>query len=467
MSQCRSPAEWQPEDAGFWAEQGRALAIRNLCISIGALVLAFAVWMVWSTIVVLLPGAGFTLSTDELFWLTAAPGLSGATSRLVYLAILPAFGGRAWTTLSTALLLVPAFGLGLALQHPGTPYWVLLALALLCGLGGGNFTLSMANIGTAFPQSRRGWALSMNAGLGHIGIAAVQFLVPLAITVPLFGDLAGEPLAWWDDGIMRPLWLQNAAFVWVPFIVAATAAAWFGMKDVPGARPSLKEQMGILRCRHTWVMCWLYIGTFGSFVGFSAALPLLVKTQFPSADPLGYVFLAPLVASLIAPLANGLADRVGGARLTLWCFIAITVANAGMLFLLTGRNEAVPLVPFFGCCLLFAMAAGIGNAATYQMVPVIVLTLRLRTHEQRGDFLHGSAGHLQVLTKAAREAATVLGLISAIAAYGAFYIPTLLGLSLSLSGEVIPALQMFLLFYLSCIWLTWRCYLRRDVDIRF
>ena len=192
-SSSRVLDRWDVEDKGFWANEGRAIAQRNLWISIPALLLSFAVWMVWSVVVVRLPEVGFTFSTDQLFWLAALPGLSGATLRIFYSFMVPIFGGRKWTAISTASLLLPAVGIGFAVQDPGTSYATMLVLALLCGFGGGNFASSMANISFFFPKEQKGTALGLNAGLGNLGVSTVQFVVPLVITAGVFGPVGGPP----------------------------------------------------------------------------------------------------------------------------------------------------------------------------------------------------------------------------------------------------------------------------------
>jgi MFS transporter, NNP family, nitrate/nitrite transporter len=206
---------WNPEDAGYWEREGKRIANRNLWISIPCLLLAFSVWMIWSVTVVKLPAAGFDYSTNQLFWLAALPSLSGATLRIFYSFMVPIFGGRRWTALSTASLLIPAMGVGFAVQNPDTPYWVMVGLAVLCGLGGGNFASSMSNISFFFPKQEKGTALGLNAGLGNLGVSVMQFVVPLVITVSVFGAFSGQP-ATTEAG--ASLWLQNAGFVWVPFM---------------------------------------------------------------------------------------------------------------------------------------------------------------------------------------------------------------------------------------------------------
>ena len=287
--------DWRPDDEEFWQSKGRAIAQRNLWISIPALLLAFSVWLVWSVVVAKLPSIGFKYTTDQLFWLAALPGLSGATLRIFYSFMVPIFGGRLWTTLTTASLMIPAFGIGYAVQNPDTPYVIFLALALLCGLGGGNFASSMANISFFFPKAEKGNALALNAGLGNAGVSVMQFLVPIVITTSVFGVLGGAPQT--VDATTK-LWLQNAGFIWIPFLMIATVAAWFGMNDIASARASFQEQSIIFQRKHNWIMCWLYTGTFGSFIGYSAGFPLLAKTQFPEVNSLQFVFLGPLVGAL-------------------------------------------------------------------------------------------------------------------------------------------------------------------------
>ncbi len=303
--------DWRPDDPTFWQQTGRKIAQRNLWISIPSLLLSFAVWMVWSVVVAKLPAVGFKFDTDQLFWLAALPGLSGATLRIFYSFMVPIFGGRLWTTLTTWSLIIPALGIGYAVQSPDTPYVVLLALALLCGFGGGNFASSMANISFFFPKAEKGNALALNAGLGNLGVSVVQFVAPIVITTGVFGWLGGPPQSVGSDGASL-MWLQNAGFIWVPFIAISAFAAWFGMNDLSSAKASFAEQSVIFQRKHNWIMCWLYTGTFGSFIGYSAGFPLLMKTQFPDVDVLAFAFLGPLVGALSRSLTGWISDRWGG-----------------------------------------------------------------------------------------------------------------------------------------------------------
>jgi NNP family nitrate/nitrite transporter-like MFS transporter len=453
-------ADWRPEDERFWSSGGEAIARRNLWISIPALLLAFAVWMVWSAVVVNLPRIGFAYSADQLFWLAALPGLSGATLRIFYSFMVPIFGGRRWTAISTASLLIPALGIGFAVQDPATPYWLLLLLALLCGFGGGNFASSMANISFFFPKARKGRALALNAGLGNVGVSVVQLLVPLVITVGLFGALGGAPQELPDGG---RLWLQNAAFIWVPFILVAAVAAWFGMNDIASAKASFVEQSVIFQRKHNWIMCLLYTGTFGSFIGYSAGFPLLIKQQYPEVNPLQFAVLGPLVGSLARSFSGGLADRVGGGRVTLWVFAVLALGVALLLFFLSFGNSAFGFWGFFLAFMVLFAATGVGNASTFQMIPVIFRIDRERAYAQR----EGTPVVPAVIQREAeREAAAVIGFTSAIAAYGAFFIPKSYGSSIALTGGPEAALYGFLLFYIVCIVVTWLEYAGRGAEVR-
>ncbi len=438
--------EWRPEDPVFWEQAGQRIARRNLLISIPALLLAFAVWMVWSVVVAKLPLIGFDYTTDQLFWLAALPGLSGATFRIFYSFMVPIFGGRLWTTLSTASLLIPAFGIGYAVQDPTTPYFIFLVLALLCGFGGGNFASSMSNIGFFFPKAQKGNALALNAGLGNLGVSVMQFVVPLVITAGVFGAMGGDPLPSKEGG---ELWLQNAGFVWVPFIIASTVLAWFGMNDIADARASFAEQSVIFQRRHNWLMCWLYTGTFGSFIGFSAGLPLLAKSQFPDVNVLKYVFLGPLVGAISRAATGWVSDRWGGARVTFWVFVAMMAGTLGVIHFL----EAKDFNGFLGAFIFMFFVTGVGNASTFQMIPVI-----MRSEVPR---LMPELTAAERARQAEKESAAIVGFTSAIAAYGAFFIPKAFGSSISATGSPLTALYGFLLFYASCAALTWWAYTRK------
>jgi NNP family nitrate/nitrite transporter-like MFS transporter len=442
--------EWDPENAEFWSSKGRAIARRNLWISIPALLLAFAVWMVWSVVVAKLPAVGFKFTTDQLFWLAAMPGLSGATLRIFYSFMPPIFGGRLWTSVSTWSLMIPAVGIGLAVQNSDTPYIIFLSLALLCGFGGGNFASSMANISFFFPKAEKGNALALNAGLGNLGVSVVQFVIPLVITAGVFGWLGGDAQPASEGA---KLWLQNAGFIWVPFIAISATAAWFGMNDIAAMKASFADQAVIFSRKHNWLMCWLYTGTFGSFIGYSAGFPLLAKTQFPAVDSLKLVFLGPLVGALSRSATGWLSDRYGGGRVTLWVFVLMIAAVAGVLYFLGIKDQAHAFWGFFAMFMVLFFATGVGNASTFQMIPAI-----MRTEMPR---LEPSLTPPARQKQAEMESAAIIGFTSAVAAYGAFFIPKAYGSSISLTGGPETALWGFMLFYVTCVAITWGFYTRR------
>jgi NNP family nitrate/nitrite transporter-like MFS transporter len=437
--------DWTPEDAAFWADKGRAVARRNLWISIPALLLAFSVWMVWSMVVAKLPLIGFAFTPEQLFWLAALPALSGATLRIFYGFMVPIFGGRLWTTLSTASLLLPAVGIGYAVQNPETPYFIFLVLALLCGLGGANFASSMANIGYFFPKAEKGNALALNAGLGNLGVSVMQFLVPLVITVGVFGTLGGAPQELTDGG---QLWIQNAGFIWVPFILISTIAAWAGMNDIADAKASFAQQSVIFGRTHNWLMCVLYIGTFGSFIGYSAGFPLLSKIAFPDVNALQYVFLGPLVGALSRAGTGWVSDRFGGGRVTFWVFAGMIASVLGVILSL----QAGSFFGFFAGFMALFFFTGVGNASTFQMIPVIMG----REVPRLMPKLTGADRARQI----AMESGGIVAFTSAIGAYGGFFIPKAYGSSIAMTGSPIGALWVFLIFYVLCLAITWVVYTR-------
>ena len=442
--------DWRPEDPAFWQSKGKQIATRNLWISIPNLLLAFAVWMVWSVVIAKLPSVGFKFTTDELFWLAALPGLSGATLRIFYSFMVPIFGGRLWTTLTTASLIIPAMGIGYAVQSPDTPYLIFLVLALLCGFGGGNFASSMSNISFFFPKKEKGNALALNAGLGNLGVSVMQFLIPLVVTVGVFGAIGGEsePV----DETTR-LWLQNAGFIWVPFLIASALAAWFGMNDIASAKASLKDQAVIFGRTHNWLMCWLYTGTFGSFIGYSAGFPLLAKIAFPEVNSLQYVFLGPLVGALARAGTGWISDRWGGARVTFWTFVLMIAAVGGVLYFMAIKEQPGAFWGFFAMFMVLFLATGIGNASTFQMIPVIM--------RKEIDRLMPELAPADRVRQADKESAAIIGFTSAVAAYGMFFIPRAYGTSIQMTGDASAALWGFLVFYVTCLALTWFVYTRR------
>jgi len=440
----RTLTVWNPEEHSFWQNEGKAIANRNLWISIPALLLSFAIWQVWSVMVTKLPSAGFNFDKSQLFWLAALPGLSGGTLRIFYSFMVPIFGGRLWTTLVTLSLLIPAVGIGFAVQNPSTPYVVFAILALLAGFGGGNFASSMSNISFFFPRAQKGNALALNAGFGNLGVSAVQFVVPLVITVGIFGSLGGDPVTVTVGDKTSSVWLQNAAFFWVPFIVVCAVAAWFGMNDIASAKASFSDQAVIFKRQHNWIMCWLYMGTFGSFIGYAAGFPLLTKTLFPSVNALQYVFLGPLIGALSRSATGWLSDKWGGARVTFWVFIVMILGVLGIIYFINiGSFEG-----FFAMFMILFAATGVGNASTFQMIPNIMRQELIR--------LMPNADADTRQRQIEKESAAITGFTSAIAAYGFFLIP-------ALYGSVGPrnALWIFLGFYATCVVITVFFYTRK------
>ena len=447
---------WDPENPEFWERTGARIARRNLWISIISLTLSFAIWVLWSVVTVNLDKVGFRFTSNQLFWLTALPALSGATLRVFYSFMVPIFGGRRWTVISTLSLLLPAVGMGLALQDNSTSYGTLLVLAALCGLGGGNFSSSMANISFFYPKAKKGTATGLNAGIGNLGVSLAQFVVPLVISSAMVGGLTGDGLPYVEHGVEKMLWLQNAGFVWVPFIVISAILAWFGMNDIADAKASFKDQAIIFRRKHNWLMCWLYIGTFGSFIGFSAGLALLTKSQFPDVNPTQYAFLGPLVGALTRPLGGWISDRLkAGATVTLYTFLLMALAVVGVLFTLPSEGGAGNFPAFLGMFILLFALSGIGNGSTFRMIPVIFLTARSLDAEKTPE------AQRQAVVQGNKEASAVLGFSGAVGAYGGFFIPKSFGTSLEATGSVDMALYAFIVFYLSCMVVTWWFYARK------
>jgi NNP family nitrate/nitrite transporter-like MFS transporter len=471
--------DWNPEDEAFWNERGRRIARKNLAFSIFAEHLGFSIWVLWTIIVINLANVGIVLSIPEQFWLTALPNLIGSALRIPYTFAVPRYGGRAWTTFSAGLLLIPALLVAivvpsgwLADQSHDTQFWVLLGCAATAGVGGGNFSSSMANISFFYPEGRKGFALGLNAAGGNLGVAATQLLVPLVIIV-------GVPVA----AVKLPVHevhLAYAGLMWLPFIVAASLGAWLYMDSLSQAKSDGHSYAEALKQPQTWVMSVLYIGTFGSFIGFSFTLPLVIRNTFPeflaqhtfiATYLAGLGFVGALIGSVARPLGGWLADRLGGARVTVGVFtgmaLATIVAIAGV------DNHSFPL--FFGAYMVVFLLSGMGNGSTYRMIPSIFAALGRR----RGD-----DDATRVAFK--RQAAAVIGIAGAIGAFGGFLIQVVLRqASLSVAAAVkaaetpaeklavaqahadwaIPALWVFVGAYVVFGGITWFVYLRRSFAV--
>ncbi len=402
--------KWEPENPQFWQETGSKIAWRTLTITTISLVMSFATWFLMSAVVVRLPNIGFKFNTMELFWLSAMPGLAGGTLRIIHTFLIPLFGTRHVITIATLLKIFPLLGLISAVQNPETPWWIFMVLAFAFGLGGGDFSSYMPSTSIFFPKRLQGTALGIQAGIGNFGVSLTQFLTPWIITFPFFGSLIGGPQTFTKGDVTKDIWLQNAAFIYVPFLLVVGIIAWFILKSIP-VKASFKEQLDIFGDKHTWFCTITYVMTFGSFSGLSAIFPLLIKSVYGgfegAPDPLKYAFLGPLVGSLVRVIFGPVADKTGGAILThiigIGMIIGAVVMAVGGLLTPTSLDQ-FPM--FVGMMLILFFLAGVGNAATFRQYPII--------------FAHSP-----------RMAAGVIGWTAAVAAYGPFIFSTLAGKSIT------------------------------------
>lgn len=529
-------AEWHPEDEAFWEQTGKRIAYRNLWISVPALLCGFAVWGMWGIITVQMLNLGFPFTQAELFTLTAIAGIAGATMRIPSSFFIRLAGGRNTIFLTTSMLLAPALGTGIVLQHPEWPLWAFQLMALWCGVGGGNFASSMSNISTFFPKRQQGTALGLNAGLGNFGVTTMQIVVPLVMTVPLLGALGGAPEtllkeSGWIFGKIpagTPTWIQNAGFAWVFSLVPLSLLCWFGMNNLKAISPStgspiaafakvtwlytlafipalfglwlylppptgiglismwvaipldiilaltimrlaafgpMKEavvkQYAIFRDKHTWSLTALYIVTFGSFIGFSMALPLAMKVIFdvvhipdasgvmthtkhnPNALPiLAFAWIGPFVGAAVRPIGGWISDKWGGSIVTQIISVVMVAASVAVGYVMKlAYSSATPEVHFpmfLGLFLVLFAASGIGNGSTFRTIGVIF------DRERAGP---------------------VLGWTSAVAAYGAFVAPIVIGNQIK-AGTPELAMYGFAVFYAACLLLNWWFYLRRNAYIK-
>ncbi len=519
---ARTLDNWDVENSNFWETHGKKVAFRNLWISVPALLCGFAVWMYWSIVTTRMQDLGIMFDPDPgtnkslLYTLMSISGLTGATLRIPNSFFVALSGGRTAVAVTTALLILPALGLGIALQNPATPYSTYVVLAALSGIGGGAFASSMSNISFFFPKRMQGMALGLNAGLGNLGVSVMQVMLPFAMTFGLFGALGGNPkplpkaVAGMAAG--TNIWIQNCGLVWVPILAALAVLAWMLMSNLaihrigpalvaivkmlylillgfgasavglymllplkinmwlvlpvtiiltlllirymsPGMiRKNLAGQFVIFQKKHNWVMTWLYVMTFGSFIGYSAAFPKLIQDVFgylpdgspnPNApSPFAYAWLGPLVGSLVRPLGGWLSDKFGGARVTQWDTVLMVLAAIGAAVAVRAANSsATPetyFFPFLVLMLLLFVTSGIGNGSTFRMIPVIFEP---------------------------KLAGPVLGWTSAIAAYGSFIIPKVFGAQIQ-SGHPEYAFFGFAVYYVTCLGVNWWFYARSGAEIR-
>ena len=528
--------DWRPEDETFWETTGSKIAYRNLWISIPALLCGFAVWGMWGIIAVQMLNLGFPFTQAELFTLTAIAGIAGATMRIPASFLIRLAGGRNTIFLTTAMLLAPAIGTGIVLQHKDWPLWSFQLMALWCGVGGGNFASSMSNISPFFPKRLQGTALGLNAGLGNFGVTTMQIVIPLVMTVGIFGAIGGGPEtllkeSGWIFGKINAgtsTWIQNAGFAWVLSLVPLSILCWFGMNNLKTISPdtgtpfvafskitylytlafvpsifmlwlylpaptglgllnvwlaipldimlmltvmklaafgAMKEgvakQFEIFRNKHTWAMTVLYIVTFGSFIGFSMALPLSMKVIFdiihvpdangvmthsqpnPNALPvLAYAWIGPFVGALTRPVGGWISDKVGGSIVTQWVSVTMAAASVAVGYvMMKAYHSATPEEYFFIFLALFVLlfaATGVGNGSTFRSIGVIF------DRQQAGP---------------------VLGWTSAVAAYGAFIAPVVIGQQIKL-GTPEMAMYGFAVFYALCLGLNWWFYLRANASVK-
>lgn len=527
---------WQPEDERFWESTGKRIAYRNLWLSVPALLCGFAIWGMWGIITVQMHNLGFPFSQADLFSLTAIAGLAGATMRIPASFLVRLAGGRNTIFLTTAMLLSPAIGTGIALQHPEWPLWVFQLMALWSGVGGGNFASSMSNISTFFPKRLQGTALGLNAGLGNFGVTTMQIVIPLVMTIGIFGAFGGEPMvlqkdSGWIFGKIpagTQTWIQNAGFAWLLSLVPLSVLCWFGMNNLKTVSPStgspivafmkitwlytlafipagiglylylpaptglgvlnmwvtmpliivstlmvmkvtafgtmkdnIAKQFAIFSNKHTWSLTALYIVTFGSFIGFSMALPLAITVIFgfshvPDANgviqhtlknpnapsALTYAWIGPFVGAAVRPVGGWISDKWGGSIVTQIISVVMVGASVAVGYvMMQAYGSATPeqyFPMFLGLFIVLFTASGIGNGSTFRTIGVIF------DRQQAGP---------------------VLGWTSAIAAYGAFIAPVVIGQQIK-AGTPQTAMYGFAVFYAVCIVLNWWFYLRPGSEIR-
>ncbi|MFI1165374.1 nitrate/nitrite transporter [Streptomyces sp. NPDC020801] len=427
MTASRWIQHWDPEDETFWAETGRRTANRNLFFSVLSEHIGFSVWTLWS-VLVLFMGPEYGLTPADKFLLTSMVTLVGAVVRVPYTFAVAVFGGRNWTIISASLLLVPTVA-AFAVMHPGTSFSTFLTVGLLAGIGGGNFASSMTNINAFFPMRKKGWALGLNAGGGNIGVPVIQ-LAALAII-----GASGGP--------------RVLLGIYIPLIVVAAVLAALFMDNLASVKNDTGAAVDAAKDAHTWIMSFLYIGTFGSFIGYSFAFGQVLTNQF-GRTPLqaAYLtFIGPLLGSLIRPVGGWLADRYGGARITLWNFVAMAAATA--VLVVASMQKSLP--PFVAVFVVLFVLSGLGNGSTYKMIPGIFQAKALAQGLQGEE----AAAHGRRLSGAS------MGLIGAVGALGGVGINLAFRQSFLSYGSGTGAFVAFLAFYGAAFVVTWAVYLRR------
>jgi NNP family nitrate/nitrite transporter-like MFS transporter len=423
---------WEPEDPTFWEKTGKYVANRNLWFSVFAEHIGFSMWTVWSVLVLFMDNS-YGVDPAGKFLLVSLPALIGGLIRIPYTMAPARFGGRNWTIVSALLLLVPTV-LALIVMHPGTSYSTFLIVAALGGLGGGNFASSMVNINAFFPEGRKGWALGLNAGGGNIGVPAVQLLGLLIIATA---------------GIAYP---RVVPAIYIPLILLAALCAARYMNNISSVRNDTGAIREVVRHYQTWVMAFLYIGTFGSFIGYSFALGLVLQTQF-GRTPLqvaSVIFIGPLIGSLIRPVGGWMADRFSGAKVTLCNFLVMALATG--VVIIASKERSLPLF-MVGFIALFVFS-GIGNGSTYKMIPSIFNV------QARAAIASGESRQSAMMT-ARRLSGAVIGIAGSIGAMGGLLINLAFRQSFLVTKSGVPAFWSFLIFYAACVVITYVVYLHR------
>ncbi|MGY1782518.1 MFS transporter [Geodermatophilus sp. SYSU D01036] len=427
--------DWRPEDPQFWETTGKRVARRNLFFSVFSEHVGFSVWSLWSVVVLFLPEPVFGIDPAGKFLLTTLPTALGAAVRLPYTFAVATFGGRNWTIVSAALLLVPTVATAVVLE-PGVSYTTLLVVSCLAGVGGGNFASSMANINAFYPDRLKGWALGLNAGGGNLGVPVIQLVGLLVLATA---------------GVEHP---RIVLLVYVPLIVVAAVGAALLMDNLTTARNQPRAMREAAREPHTYVMSFLYIGTFGSFIGFGFAFGQVLQNQFGAdfATPLAaasLTWLGPLLGSLVRPLGGSLADRFGGARITFWTFVAMA-GGAAVVF----TASQVGSLPLFvvGFVLLFVLS-GVGNGSTYKMIPAISRT-------QAWQRVAAGADPAAADRQALRTSGALIGIAGAVGAVGGVLVNLAFRQSFLTTGSGDAAYLVFIAFYAVCVAVTWAVYLR-------
>ncbi len=426
-------AHWNPEDKAFWEKYGERIAKQNLWTSTWALVLSFVVWTLWATVAAQLNQVGFHFSDHEIFTLAALPGLVGATGRLVYTYMPSLLGGRNFTLICTAILIIPLVLLGSALQDTSTSYDTLFWIVALLGLAGANFSASMANIGFFFPKSQKGLGLGINAGVGNLGVSLIYLTAPFLLGAS-FGGLFGPPLV---TAAGKEVYLQSICYFWVALIVVTLFLIYLFMDNLPIPKQSPKSMFSIFGNKHTWLMTWIYTCGFGSFIGYSAALALLVSKEFPEVSFAYAAFLGPFIGAGIRPVGGWLADKLdSGSKVTL---VSLIIMLAACVLVLVGiQHHRFAL--FFGAFLLLFLMTGFVNGASFRMIP----------------YIFDNPVHASLVT----------GFTAAIAAYGAFLIPKIFGWAYASFGNVAMAFYILIGFTAITIFITWFFYVRKGAGMR-